>query len=102
MADESKLRDYFFEENISVFDKTIKYLKENGIVKINGKRDGRIRLDYMNDYWNQDKEVLNDEYKPELLAAYEFAKKQFEKRLNTYLKRYGVGKLHTWTYWADR
>ena len=26
----------------------------------------------------------------------------FEKRLQIYLKRYGVSKLHTWTYWADR
>ena len=27
---------------------------------------------------------------------------KFEKRLHTYLKRYGTSKLHTWTYWADR
>lgn len=26
---------------------------------------------------------------------------KFEKRLKSYLKRYGTKKLHTWTYWAD-
>jgi hypothetical protein len=28
--------------------------------------------------------------------------KRFEKRLRTYLKRYGLSKIHSWTYWADR
>lgn len=27
---------------------------------------------------------------------------KFEKRLDTYLKRYGLSKCHFWTYWADR
>ena len=26
---------------------------------------------------------------------------KFEKRLNTYLKRYGLSKCHYWTYWLD-
>ena len=26
---------------------------------------------------------------------------KFEKRLKSYLKRYGTEKLKTWTYWAD-
>lgn len=33
--------------------------------------------------------------------AIRFVRAGFEKRLNTYLKRYGVSKIHTWTYWAD-
>lgn len=28
-------------------------------------------------------------------------KEQFTKRLNTYLKKYGLSKLHVWTYWID-
>lgn len=28
-------------------------------------------------------------------------KAQFIKRLNTYLKKYGLSKLHVWTYWVD-
>lgn len=36
-----------------------------------------------------------------ILTAYEAEIKAFEKRLQTYLKRYGLTKLHTWTYLSD-
>ena len=36
-----------------------------------------------------------------ILAAYEIEIKAFEKRLQAYLKRYGLSKLHTWTYLSD-
>ena len=36
-----------------------------------------------------------------VIEAYKKAKELFEKRLNTYLKRYGLSKVETWTYWAD-
>ena len=36
-----------------------------------------------------------------ILTAYEIEIKAFEKRLQTYLKRYGLSKLHTWTYLSD-
>lgn len=36
-----------------------------------------------------------------ILSAYEIEIKVFEKRLQTYLKRYGLSKLHTWTYLSD-
>lgn len=34
-------------------------------------------------------------------AAQKQEYEKFEKRLKSYLKRYGTKKLHTWTYWAD-
>lgn len=36
-----------------------------------------------------------------IITAYEIEIKEFEKRLQTYLKRYGLTKLHTWTYLSD-
>lgn len=36
-----------------------------------------------------------------LIAAINEEERKFEKRLNTYLKRYGTSKLHTWSYWVD-
>lgn len=36
-----------------------------------------------------------------IFSAYEIEIKVFEKRLQTYLKRYGLSKLHTWTYLSD-
>lgn len=35
------------------------------------------------------------------LAGLARVRKAFRKRLDTYLKRYGTKKLHTWSYWAN-
>ena len=37
----------------------------------------------------------------EILEVYKKQKENFTKRLNTYLKKYGLSKLHTWTYLID-
>lgn len=36
-----------------------------------------------------------------IIAGYAEVKKTFTKRLNTYLKRYGLTKVHSWTYLSD-
>lgn len=36
-----------------------------------------------------------------ILAMYEEEKEKMTKRVNTYLKRYGLSKLNVWTYWRD-
>ena len=36
-----------------------------------------------------------------ILAAYKEAMETHEKRVNTYLKKYGMSNVRTWTYWAD-
>lgn len=46
-------------------------------------------------------EKLTDNEKAALLTGYQEVKKAFMKRLNTYLKRYGLSKLNTWTYLSD-
>lgn len=46
--------------------------------------------------------VLSDKEKMELRVFLEDEVAKFEKRLHTYLKRYGMSKCHFWTYWADR
>ena len=43
------------------------------------------------------KEELSS-YKKALVEAI----RAFTKRLNAYLKRYGMSKVNTWSYWADR
>jgi hypothetical protein len=44
---------------------------------------------------------MTSEQRAEIIKALEWSRGEFEKRLNTYLKRYGTSKIHTWTYWAD-
>lgn len=58
------------------------------------------------DYENiRDKEmIIREATKEDLLLIIEVYKQQienFKKRLNTYLKRYGLSKLTTWTYLVD-
>lgn len=42
---------------------------------------------------DKDRELIVDAYKQEL--------ERFSKRVETYLKRYGLSKVHSWTYWRD-
>ena len=46
--------------------------------------------------------LMSDNEVKQAIAILKEERAKFEKRLNTYLKRYGTSKLHTWTYWADR
>lgn len=44
---------------------------------------------------------LSDREKKAIIEGYEEVKKAFTKRLNTYLKRYGLTKVNSWTYLSD-
>lgn len=73
-----------------------------------------IRSYYAYETYNEDGELakdqkrsnyqykeLTDEEIDAIIAGYKEVKKQFVKRLNAYLKKYGTSKLHIWTYWLD-
>ena len=45
--------------------------------------------------------LITEEEKQALIEGYQKVKADFTKRLNTYLKRYGLSKLNTWTYLVD-
>jgi hypothetical protein len=51
--------------------------------------------------WYGDVEPMTVEDRQAILAGLKREREKFEKRLQTYLKRYGVSKIRTWTYWAD-
>ena len=44
---------------------------------------------------------MSDADRKTIIAAAKHERDKFEKRLHTYLKRYGTSKLRTWTYWVD-
>lgn len=44
---------------------------------------------------------MSEEDKAIVIEALTAEREKFSKRLDTYLKRYGTNKLHTWTYWRD-
>lgn len=50
---------------------------------------------------NRVNKEVSEEDRERLLEGYRKVYAAFEKRLNAYLKRYGLSKVHSWTYWRD-
>lgn len=106
--------DYFLEENrkqiTSMIDAFYKY---NCFVRIhyyNAPKDTKIRcIEFVSDYdkWNMSEEQKSklepilEADKELLINAYIEEQKAFEKRLASYLKRYGLSKVRSWSYWQD-
>ena len=44
---------------------------------------------------------ISDADRKLIIAMYEQEKEKMSERLDAYLKRYGLSKLHVWTYWMD-
>ena len=110
--------DYFMDYNLRGLNEAISNLKDDNLevysfVGYNGqdvdtkRRSFRItelwdNPEYKPFAWNvPDLKKLTDQERKALLAGYEEVKKAFVKRLNTYLKRYGLSKVRTWTYLSD-
>ncbi len=83
--------DYKYWENVWVAEK---YFNKPGIVSMHiGPMWGRNG--------EKEHEKVSEEDRERLLEGYRKAYAAFEKRINTYLKRYGMSKVVTWTYWRD-
>lgn len=51
--------------------------------------------------WYKDLQPMTDGDRKAIADGLRRERMKFEKRLQAYLKRYGVSKIRTWTYWAD-
>ncbi len=108
---DSNLAQYFKRENLDEFTRKIDHI-EKGDEYNKDKRvwwyisdydTTKMFLRFHHDFWNEQEgdTLCTDEEKALILKGLKYAHGCFEKRLDQYLKRYGVSKLHTWTYWAD-
>lgn len=115
--------DYFIRENLKdVNDRISEYDGTDEWITFRGQKaysfgghwgEGETRLGYINfinpavwyDHVNEKEWAtaipLTENDIQKMLKAYKLVKLDFMKRLNTYLKKYGTSKLHTWTYWMD-
>lgn len=116
-------KDYFIDENLRDINNRIKILKsirEDTSLKwcegshpvymlvtgekYNGQTDD-CRLSYfstLNAFDFPEENLCWDvELIDKIIAGYEQVKADFIKRLNTYLKRYGLTKVNSWTYLSD-
>lgn len=108
-ANKDTLRDYFIRENMD--QQRIAEPDEEKVMYIvrycDDNREGRVYVHFCR--WPEDLNLrredtirkATDEERRIYLAELGRVRKAFRKRLDTYLKRYGVSKLHTWSYWAD-
>ena len=106
-ADE-KMTAYFRAENLNRYNTWIKKLEDGDDIYVkcyNNRLPFKVDLHTKMYAWEtpmDDEKKITDSERERLIDAFKWCKSLLEKRLNTYLKKYGVSKLHTWTYWADR
>jgi hypothetical protein len=103
--------NYFIKKNMEPLNRWIKDLQDLGTYAVTKRKNymGQddscqlMNLSFIH-VWDIDPEKtkqLTDKERAAVIAGYEEVKKQFTKRLNTYLKRYGLTKVHSWTYLSD-
>lgn len=116
MADHArKSTEYFIEQNMKDINDQIANLEGTG--KNAGHWVYRLRIKYykqpedsklktINTFRWYDEEAekypaLEGENLRRVIEGYKVVKADFEKRLQTYLKRYGLSKVNSWSYWQD-
>lgn len=55
----------------------------------------------LNDYNRDDVQELSSTDISQLVNAYKIEIEAFKKKLQSYLKRYGLSKIKAWSYWQD-
>ena len=102
--------EYFLQENLKGLDGMIANFRDDDLraykrLHYIGQTEGShlMNIEFCRYYQAPEKGwiEMTDAERQAMIAGYEIVRKQFEKRLNTYLKRYGTSKLHTWTYLVD-
>lgn len=105
---EERLKNYFMNENLKSIESKIKIFNKEDEYNIPACWTHN-EIELCEPTWIREERDLDNHHKllndQDRLAILEVLKEQkidFEKRLNTWWKKYGADKLHTWTYWADR
>lgn len=112
----ARTEEYFKTKNLSYIDNTLEELKllrerdQFGSPKAYAylnvysytKCADRVLCEVFTDkYSYREREQLPAEDIDAVIGLYEQVRADFEKRINTYLKRYGTSRLKTRTYWLD-
>lgn len=111
--------EYFINQNLQGLEETIKNLRDEDkriytYIGYTGQpENGKLKSYTVCRAWETPENAphyfynlkavteldMND--RERIAKGYEIVKAHFEKRLHTYLKRYGLKKLNTWTYLVD-
>ena len=100
--------EYFIAKNMQKIEHKIDELKEPGIYSRNTywatPADHKIRSlewTYLNLPVPDGAQPITEKDRAALISAWEIVRTDFRRRLDTYLKRYGLSKIHSWSYWMD-
>lgn len=102
--------EYFKNKNLEGLNRQIERLSDKSkhfeITPQYWKHDDNTKLRNFSEYdlWrgiDKDAREITDEDRELLVKALKEELADFNKRLDTYLKRYGTSKLKTWSYWVD-
>jgi hypothetical protein len=112
-------QEYFLTENLKGIDEKIKDLRDTKykaytFIKYSGQPEQSKLKEYTlatlcyspeynpGYYANlKDLKEIDIEDREKIAQGFEIVRADFEKRLHTYLKKYGLSKLKTWTYLVD-
>lgn len=114
MADHArKSVDYFLEQNLKDINEMIDSLEGKGrhnwewrvaVPYYGQEKDSQLKSIICCDIWEsrgKENPLLEGEDLQRVIEGYKIVKADFEKRLNSYLKRYGLSKVNSWSYWQD-
>ncbi len=99
---EEKLAEYFLSKNKREIQCDIDSIKEEGVY-LYEREDGVYTYSWRKPHRSETNRVIkaDEETTKLIIEGLEYALAAFEKRLRTYLKRYGVSKLRMWTFYAN-
>lgn len=97
-------KKFFFSENLARYDELIAVYEGEDDYKIPVLYNIRKGDCQAGCGWRRDEGGLevSETDKKAIIEKLKEIRSSFEKRLETWWKRYGKDKVRTWTYWADR
>ena len=107
--------EYFIKENLKDINRMIDELEGNSqrsprwVFRIRIPYSGqpensKLKAMHVFQSWDEQAQkypVLEGENLRRVIEGYKIVRADFEKRLQTYLKRYGLSKVKSWSYWQD-
>lgn len=105
--------NYFLRENLDPVDRYIERVQKHDEIRLHvnyygSPADSLARCLVFIDPWSNPAEwkensgpIMSDAGRAKMVEALKEERANFEKRLNAYLKRYGLSKLDVWTYLVD-
>lgn len=114
MSEVARTREsYFLDSNLEDLRRTVAFLSRDPGAESFSQLYAVVTDDYkagiadfhmtgLFDHWGKKcHEEVSEEDRERLLEGYRKVYAAFEKRLKAYLKRYGLSKIRSWTYWRD-